>query len=251
MNDKVTVASTLDGLVALLHPIQRVFCREDGQILVRKQGYFARFKPYEIPHHWTSGASCPGYEGYKTCSIRGKSFRAHRIICEAFHANPDNKPTVDHINRVRDDNRPANLRFATYKEQKDNSDPVLNRLPYSVRQCENRPQYDKEYRLDHLEEKRKYDKEYKARNRDKQKEQNRIWRIKNREQYNANACEYRRTHPEYCARMYFKSKINRLSRIINSELDEYTRLEVVMLDAIMAFTKFTNSIPNKVSTVLA
>lgn len=41
----------------------------------------------------------------------------HRLIAETFIPNPENKPTVDHINGNRKDNRIENLRWATYSEQ--------------------------------------------------------------------------------------------------------------------------------------
>ena len=44
----------------------------------------------------------------------------HRIICEAFLPNPENKPCVDHKNCVRSDNRLSNLRWVTYQENSEN-----------------------------------------------------------------------------------------------------------------------------------
>lgn len=50
----------------------------------------------------------------------GKRFKIHRLIAKAFIPNHENKPTVDHINRNRRDNRIENLRWATHKEQRSN-----------------------------------------------------------------------------------------------------------------------------------
>lgn len=64
--------------------------------------------------------------GYKQVSYQGKNYRVHRLVAEAFIPNPDNKPTVDHINQRRDDNRVENLRWASYKEQMNYKDQNLN-----------------------------------------------------------------------------------------------------------------------------
>lgn len=52
----------------------------------------------------------------------GTVYYVHRAVAELFIPNPENKPTVDHINRDKHDNRVCNLRWATMKEQSANRD---------------------------------------------------------------------------------------------------------------------------------
>lgn len=70
-----------------------------------------------------------GYFYFVLCvdGIR-KTVKAHRLVAMAFVPNPDNKPTVDHINTVRTDNRAENLRWATLTEQWENPKSIRNHL---------------------------------------------------------------------------------------------------------------------------
>jgi len=50
-----------------------------------------------------------------------KKIDGHRLVALAFLSNLENKPSVDHINRDKQDNRVENLRFATISENTINS----------------------------------------------------------------------------------------------------------------------------------
>lgn len=111
VNKKVTVCSTLNGKVALKHPEDGVFVREDGAVM-------ARIKKYGDTLHWTYGNANP--LGYMSVSVKGRPKCVHRLVAECFHSNPSNKPTVDHINQNKSDNRAINLQWATMSEQQHN-----------------------------------------------------------------------------------------------------------------------------------
>lgn len=82
----------------------------------------------------------PNQDGYMKLSLRikdcSRGLSAHRLVALTFIPNPENKPTVNHKNHVRNDNHMENLEWSTMKEQNNHSRQHVTRNGRSVWKCD-------------------------------------------------------------------------------------------------------------------
>jgi hypothetical protein len=153
------------------HPGTGLWVTDDGRVIIPPDGHrFLKFR-------FTYGSRYN--TGYMVVRYRGKRYLVHKLIIEAFIENKLGLPTTDHINRIRDDNRLENLRYASYKLQADNTQKVDDSLAkYGVRSCEDRNKYQRAFYAGNPE----YAERERAGNRE--------WRAKNAELKRAKNLEY-------------------------------------------------------------
>ena len=97
-------------------------CYRNGRIFTLSK----QFKKYE---KWIERTNKPKKDGYIRIQIGIKHYLAHRLIMMAFVG--ESHQEVDHINRIKSDNRFENLRYCTRSENNLNRDYVDNAKGYS------------------------------------------------------------------------------------------------------------------------
>lgn len=119
-----------EGRTVAKHPTLGVLVSDLGEVLTKLKGWsYGHISTY----------------GYPSVTLNKKERKIHIIEAEAFLPNPEHKPTVDHHNRIRQDNRLINLSWATFKEQANNTANVERMDDYGIRKCDNLLQYKRNY----------------------------------------------------------------------------------------------------------
>ena len=192
------ISSTLTGKVAIKHPELGILVREDGFVFNKHTGN------HRIPT-WSRGTLHKEkqhnrrHDTYRT-TVNNKSYQVHRLVAECFIPNPEHKPTVDHRNRDSTDNRVSNLKWASYKEQAENSAIVLDRTDYGVRQCEDVVEYHKQWykargkQIRDTNKNRENSKRYLNSHREQNAERCRKYHEEHREELKAKQREYYLAH---------------------------------------------------------
>lgn len=96
--------------------------REDGMIkfpdteAMMPNGVMRQYKT-----KWIKGcvrrAAKTARHSYYGVLYRGKNYKIHRLVCEAFHGPaPEEKPYVIHLDEDALNNRPDNMKWGTQKE---------------------------------------------------------------------------------------------------------------------------------------
>jgi|SRR6187401_882716 len=98
--------------------IPGLFIREDGTVISNRHMNKRRILVKRFNN---------GYEQVKIYYPikKHKNLLVHRLLGKAFIPNPENKPCINHKNGIRNDNRPENLEWCTYKENNHHSITVL------------------------------------------------------------------------------------------------------------------------------
>lgn len=65
-------------------------------------------------------SQCKDRDGYLVIGVNQKLYRAHRLVW-LYHKGEWPKKDIDHINRIRDDNRIENLREVTKSQNRQNN----------------------------------------------------------------------------------------------------------------------------------
>lgn len=174
-----------EGIEIRKHPVWPVLVSSDGRVRRLDSSRST----------WTYGHKQS--RGYLQVTVNAEKHKVtvHRLVAEVFIPNPENLPTIDHIDRNKHNNNVDNLRWASYKLQQANTDRVdTSRARYGVTPSEDRQAYSRANYAAHREERRKYAAEYYKAHQEESRARGAEYRARHRGKFLAAGRRYRATH---------------------------------------------------------
>lgn len=105
-----------------------------------------------LPHGRTKGCILRPWnnKGYQVVGLwegtpsKMRKLSVHRLVAEAFISNPENKPCINHIDGIRNNNNITNLEWVTYSENNNHAIKFGLRkvFPGAKHKCKKIEQYD-------------------------------------------------------------------------------------------------------------
>lgn len=113
---------------------------------VKVLSHVVYYKDGRVRHNSESIKTLTRKDGYLMVRLfnkqgsKGTLIKVHRLVAQAFIPNPQNKPFIDHINTIRDDNRIENLRWVTSHENNMNEISRQRQHESRIKLLEERPE---------------------------------------------------------------------------------------------------------------
>ena len=106
----------------------RIITLENTTIKCFRDGRIHTISKWRNKGEWMERTTTPNDRGYVHLNFGRKMYYAHRLIMLAFVGYSEQD--IDHINRIKTDNRLENLRYCTHRENGLNRDWVDNAKGY-------------------------------------------------------------------------------------------------------------------------
>ena len=174
-----------------VHPTLGILVGTDGHVMVPANG--------TNKAHWTYGSD--NGRGYRRVCIGGRQYAVHRLVAEAFLQFPIPEGyQIDHLNRVKHDNRLENIRICTPSENSRNT-PAHDRVEEQGRT---------HYYEDKKQAHREHNSRYYDENKDRICEHNARYRADNKDRIRERKAQYSAENKdrirEYQAHYYVENK---------------------------------------------